>query len=136
MYLNKFLPLFFLNVVFLACEPEPKTPVYEKQDLIGQWELTEAWRNNRKTETLVGTYYNFDDNGHMSTNFNLDMQESSYEYEFDGRQITQKGEEETVYHIDSLTSSTLIFSTTFHNFPFKLALTKKLESEDEPTSEM
>ena len=107
----------------------------KNRDLIGIWELTEAWRSNKKIETLDGTYYVFGNNGQMSTNFNSQM-ENEYEYVFDGRQITQKGEQETIYQIDSLTHSVLILSTTLRKFPFKMTLAKKQESEEMPTTEL
>ena len=136
MYLKNFLPFFCCLFLCSACEHEPKPPSYDKQLLLGHWELSAAWRNNKKTETLTGTYYKFEGSGVMRTNFTADMQEGEVEYEFDGRDIIQKSEPETVYQIDSLTSSTLIFTTTFHEFPFKLALSKKQESEAEPETEL
>ena len=136
MYLSKLIPSLLFLLAFSACEHEPKVPTFDIQLLTGRWELTNAWRNNKKTETLIGTYYEFESKGIMRTNLSLDMQEDEYEYEFDGINITQIGELETVYHIDSLTNSTLIFSTTFSDFPFKLELSKKRDSEEEVGSEL
>ncbi|MEZ4952980.1 MAG: hypothetical protein R2825_05340 [Saprospiraceae bacterium] len=134
MYLNKLLPLFLIISVISACgEDEPKTPTYEKQYLIGRWELNEAWRGNKKTETLTGIFYEFDTKGKMHTNFTMDMTEGEFPYDFDGRTIFQKGPTDRTYAIDSLTNETLIFSTNFNDYQFKLALGKKMpiESEEE-----
>ena len=127
---------FNLLFVFFACEEDQKEPSYEKQALLGKWELTEAWRNNRKTETLVGTFYEFEETGKMRTNFPLDMVHGEYEFEFDGREIIQKGKLETIYKIDTLTNSTLIFSTTFNKSSFKLAFGKHIATESDGNSEL
>ena len=130
MNLNNLFPFFLLLIMFSACaEEEAKEPAYDKQHLIGKWELTEAWRKGKKTEMLTGIYYEFDETGDMRTNFTPNMQESEFTYGFDGNHIIQKGEKESVYVIDSLTNSTLIFSTIFINYPFKLAFNKHIAKE-------
>ena len=136
MNFHKLLPLLLFLACFTACgEEEPKSPTFDKQLLNGRWELTEAWRNSRKTETLTGIYYEFDD-AKMRTNFTMDMTEKEFAYEFDGRIISQKGKTERFLSIDSLAQSILIFSTNFNEFPFKLALEKKAPIESEEEQEM
>ena len=125
MYLNRLILLFTIFLTLIGCTAEPQLPSYETELLYGRWELTDAWRRHKKTEMLIGTYYEFDQQGFMRTNFPTDMESKSHPYEFDGRSITLKDKEGFIYRVDSLTNSTLIFSTTYSNFPFKLAFSKK-----------
>ncbi len=137
MILHKLFPLVLGLTIFVACgEDEPKAPTYDKEYLIGRWELTDAWRSNKKTETLTGIYYEFATTGKMNTNFTLDMTDGEFPYEFDGRNIIQKGKMDRSYTIDSLTRETLIFSTVFNDSNFKLALVKKVPVESEEEKEL
>ncbi len=136
MNLLKLLPLITVFVFLSACENEPQGSTFEKKYLIGKWELTDAWRNNRKTETLTGTYYEFAENGMMKTNLTSDLSEGIFAFEFDGKTLIQKGTEEVVYSLDSLTETILIFSMNIKNFPFKLALTKSVPTENEAGLEL
>ena len=136
MNLYRLLPFILILAFFAACgEDEPKSPTYDKQLLIGRWELTDAWRSKRKTETLTGIYYEFDDSK-MRTNFTMDMKEQEFAYDFDGQSVLQKGKTERFLYIDSLTQSFLLISTTFNEFPFKLALQKKPPIQSEAETEM
>lgn len=128
---NIFISLLILTFLFSACEKEPKTPIYDKEYLYGRWELTDAWRNKKKTEMLVGTFYEFDREGQMRTNFNMEMTEKNFEYDFDGQVITQKSEPISLLIIDSLTESTLMFNMEFNNSKFKMGMGKIQESETE-----
>ncbi len=125
---QKILLFFSIMLLISACDNEPNEPRFNKQHLIGKWELTDAWRNSKRTETLTGTYYEFQEQDIMITNLTPDLSEQQYKYEFDGKSIIQKGEPEIIYTLDSLSSSTLIFSMSINNFPFKLAMTKTVEN--------
>ncbi len=131
MKLYRLLPFFIAFLFFSACDNEPHDPTFEKKYLIGKWELTDAWRNNKKTETLTGTYYEFGEDGMMKTNLTTDLTEKEFPYEFDGRSITQKGTQNVVYSLDSLSEAVLIFSMSINNFPFRLVLAKVAPSEKE-----
>lgn len=112
---------------FMACHSDaPKTKSLNEADLIGHWEISKAWRNGKQTETLTGTYYEFDEAGSMKTNLTPTTMEQTYEYSFSGNEINQKGETEITYKVDSLTPSFLAMSMTIQNFPFVLEL-KKVE---------
>ena len=126
---NKLLTLSLLLFLFSACQEEPETPIYDKEHLYGRWELTDAWRNQKRTEMLVGTFYEFDRQGIMKTNFNMEMTPKDFPYEFDGKAISQKSTPESILLIDSLSHSTFIFYMVFNNSTFKMAMGKKQESE-------
>ena len=136
MNLNKLLFICVILLTYISCNEDPDTSVYEEELLHGRWELTDAWRRNKKTEMLIGTYYEFDPSGSMRTNFPSEMDNGEHPYEFDGKVITINDQENVFYNIDTLTRSTLIFSTTYSNFPFKLALTKMDSSRVDNTTEL
>ncbi|MEO1261211.1 MAG: hypothetical protein AAFZ15_20580 [Bacteroidota bacterium] len=134
--MNKLLFTSFIFLTFVACTEEPNTPTYEDELLHGRWELTDAWRRNKKTEMLIGTYYEFNPTGTMRTNFPSEMDTGDHPYEFDGKIITVNDMENVFYTIDTLTESKLIFTTVYSNFPFKLSLIKNDSSGMDPTKEL
>jgi hypothetical protein len=119
--------LLFAAGLFLlgSCNNDPKTesPKLEKSHLIGRWEIDKGFRNGRETETLTGTYYEFDDEV-MKTNLTPTTMEQTYEYSFSGKTIKQKGEPQIVYAIDSLTPNFLAIGMTINNVPFDIHLRK------------
>lgn len=137
MYPKKLFLCVFALLLLAGCQDEPKSPSFDEQLLYGRWNLQEALRNNRKTETLTGTFYEFEPNGVMHTNFTPDqnMTPGEFAYEFDGRTITRKDDSESYYQVDSLSQSTLILSTTYGQYQFKFTLNRvdseQLESEKE-----
>jgi hypothetical protein len=115
----------------LSCQPDgPKKVELNKADLIGRWDISKAWRNGKETETLTGTYYEFDGAGNMKTNLTPTTMEETYQYTFAGNEIKQKGEPPINYTIDSLSSNFLRLSMEIHNFPFIIELAK----EQSPTN--
>ncbi|MBI5917502.1 MAG: hypothetical protein HY842_19210 [Bacteroidetes bacterium] len=118
--------LLFLGSFLLlsACGDEHRKPVFQQNNLIGRWELANAWRNGKQTETLTGTFYEFSEDGSMKTNLTPSAMEAEFPYRFLGNEIRQEGEPSVVYSIDTLTGSTLSMSMTINNFPFRLELQK------------
>jgi hypothetical protein len=124
---NFFFTILMATFIMLSCQSEsPKSAEMNKSDLLGRWEISKAWRNGKQTETLTGTYYEFDENGIMKTNLTPTTMEQSYEYSFSGNEIKQKGEPNITYTVDSLTANFLAINMTINNFPFKLELNKAL----------
>ena len=126
MYLKKFLLIFCTLSLFISCEEDAKSPSFEKDLLYGRWELTEAYRNSRKTETLTGTFYEFNENGNVKTNFTPQHNMVAHEFPFDfnGKEIKLKGEQEFLYQVDTLSQDLLMVSTNFDRFRFKFTLNK------------
>jgi hypothetical protein len=119
--------LLFATFWLSSCQSDgPKTPVFEKDNILGRWEISKAWRNGKTTETLTGTYYEFDEAGTMKTNLTPTTMEQVYEYSLSGNEIKQKGEPPITYTIDSLTPNFLAMNMVINNFPFKLELNKAL----------
>ena len=113
-----------LALGFISCEEEPKEPTFDKDLLIGRWELQDAWRRGKKTETLTGTFYEFKKEGTMVTNLTPSMNILEYEYTFDGKTLMQKGDTEITFDIENLNDSLFTFSMVIQNFPFKLIMNR------------
>ncbi|MCC6725577.1 MAG: hypothetical protein IT258_13805 [Saprospiraceae bacterium] len=124
-----------MGLLLGACQNDvnnaPSKVEYLKKDLIGRWELTKGFRNNKETETLTGTYYEFTDDK-MSTNLTPSL-DPSFDYSFEDNIIEQKGESVFVYKVDTLTADLLTLSTVINNFPFRLEL-KKVVPSNEPAA--
>ncbi|MCF8243878.1 MAG: hypothetical protein K9J37_01610 [Saprospiraceae bacterium] len=130
-----FTVLLATSFLFSCQNDAPKRPEINRADLSGRWEISKAFRNDKQTETLTGTYYEFDEAGTMKTNLTPTTMEQEYKYSFSGHEIKQKGEPTIIYTIDSLTPSFLGMSMSINNFPFKLELNKavppaELEAND------
>jgi hypothetical protein len=116
--------------MFFACQSESNNasngkPAYEKSSLIGRWELQKGYRNNKETETLTGTYYDFTAET-MTTNLTPTTIEQTYEYSYSDNEIKQKGEVPIIYAVDSLSSDFLAMSMTINNYQFMLHLKKAM----------
>lgn len=115
----------------MSCQPDgPKKAELNKADLIGRWEISKGFRNGKETETLTGTYYEFDEAGSLKTNLTPTTMEQKYQYSFSDHEIKQKGDMPIVYTVDSLTSSYLGLSMVINNFQFKLELSKAVPPSD------
>jgi hypothetical protein len=132
-------PLLISSCMFFSCQSESTTasngkPNYEQTSLIGRWELQKGYRNNKETETLTGTYYEFTEET-MKTNLTPTTMEQTYKYSYSDNEIKQKGEVPIIYSVDSLTSDFLAMRMTINNYPFMLHLKKavppaELEASD------
>jgi hypothetical protein len=92
--------------------------------LIGEWQLVQAFRNERVTESLDNLYMEFLTTGQVKTNI-LGMDEL-YEYQYQGGEITQNapGIGQIVYKITAMTDTTLELTTSLKNFNFRFLMKK------------
>jgi hypothetical protein len=107
-----------------ACRNDSKDNGIEESQLAGRWELIEGMRNGRLTETMTGTFYEFNAEGKMRTNLTPSGIEEEFDYDLSGKQIEQKSEPEVIYNIESLNDSILEVSMSIRNIPFRLKLGK------------
>ena len=119
-----FLTLFAFAIIHVACNNDPKQPAIDENKLIGRWEIESGYRNGKKIETLVGTYFEFSEDGKMKTNLTPTATEEQFEYSVAGNQINQEGEPPVAYTIDSLSDENLNVSMTMFNYPFQVFLKK------------
>lgn len=107
-----------------ACNNDPKKVDIDENLLVGRWEIETGYRNGKKIETLVGTFFEFSQDGKMKTNLTPTAAPEEYEFSVDGNIINQEGEPPVTYTIDSLTENQLNVSMTINNYPFQVFLKK------------
>lgn len=126
--MNKISVLFFafLFLGHTSCENDPNANAqkFEENLLVGRWEIVEAFRNGKKIETLTDTFYEFTDEGQMTTNLTPTASPEDFAYQFTGSEIKQEGGAETTFTVENLNDSTLTMSMMIQKFPFKLVLAK------------
>ena len=125
-YLLLALPL----LTFFSCEDDSAQTAAQNQ-LVGRWELVEAYRNNQLTPSLENLYFEFTETDSMRTNLNNGRTET-VPYEVKEEQIVPEGSSlEAIYQIVSLTDSSLELSTNIGRFPFRFILRKVLTEDIE-----
>ncbi len=110
------------SVVFIACG---SNEVKSQASLTGRWELRKAFRNQKETGNLVGTYFKFGTDGTMETN--LTGSEESAEFSLQKNEILQKGTPPIKYLIQASDDSSLVLITTMRGIEFELQLARAPE---------
>ncbi len=89
--------------------------------LDGRWELREARRDNVKTESLDGLYFDFQPGGVLYTNLMGEEQEGTYA--FDDEEIVTGGVEPALtYEVESLDAGELVLRSSLQGFLFQFRL--------------
>lgn len=119
---------FFLT--FAACQSESKDTNYEEQ-ILGRWEIREALRNGRPTETLTGAFMEFLPEGRMISNLGGEPEEA--DYSLSGVILSSKSERLPAdYTIQYLGDSSMVLSFIAREIPFQFSLVR---SSQAPASE-
>ncbi len=127
--------IFFITVlsavVLSACRKEDNKAA---ELIIGHWEVEEAFRNGRPTESLADLYFEFSPDGKISTNFSGVPEEGTYEIK--GSKIAQRDTRlEADYNIESITADNLVLTTELRGYKFRFVLKKGLPNDDETAPE-
>lgn len=113
------LGLFLLSIVFISSCGDDNA--LQETDLLGRWEISEAARDGKVTDTMEGMYFSFAEGGQLTTN--MTGADETYRFELDGDQIEQReGTIETDYTIESLIEKELILTTTLRGKHFRMVL--------------
>lgn len=124
----KFFYLSALIMSFSCCggggEQKPAETGLNTALIFGRWEIYEATRSGRPTETLTGGFFEFTPEGKMFTNIGVGSEAT---FTLDNYQITQQSTPPVIYTIDESTDSTLVLSTELRSLPFVFKLKKALE---------
>ncbi|MBK9271879.1 MAG: hypothetical protein IPM48_09785 [Saprospiraceae bacterium] len=91
------------------------------EQLSGKWAVYEAWRNDTKTNTFDGAFFDFQSDI-MITNYQGDVMESKYIQQSDT--LVQMEPETIQYIIEKPHKDTLYLSTQLHGTLFKFLLIK------------
>ena len=117
---TRLLLLFVIPWSFYSCKKEiDPTP----QLVLGRWEIKEAYRNGRPTESLDDLFFEFKAEEKMATNLPVTEVPMEARYEVKKGKIEQaQGEITLVYQIESLTDSSMALITNFKGFDFRFVL--------------
>lgn len=128
MKLFKFYPNLLVLIVLLAlmsCESESKL---NEDVVLGRWELREATRDGKATQSLDQLYFEFEQDGSMKSN--LAGQTESGKYEIEDNKLSQKDNKlEVDYLIENLNDSVMTLTTTLRERNFKFVLEKVVKEE-------
>jgi len=118
------LPYYFVLVVGLSlltigCNSSPDS---EEPTLNGTWEVYNAFRNGRNTETLNGAEFRFVGSEKMVTN--ITGQFDSAAIELIDMKIHYHGREETVYDVKTFTNDSMELVVKLQGMYFLLQLQK------------
>lgn len=105
-----------------ACKSDSKDTNYQEL-ILGRWEIREAIRNGRPTETLTGAYMEFFPDGHMTSNITGPPEESPYS--LSGTTLSSKSQRMAVdYTIQYLGDSSMVLKCVIREMPFQFTLAR------------
>lgn len=118
LFVRTFLLLLLFPAVF-ACRQEANLKTEEL--ILGRWEIQEAFRNGRPTESLAELYFEFLPDGEMSTN--LTGAPENARYQIEGNTLRQtESQLPADYLIEELSDSVLVLTTQLRGFDFRFRL--------------
>jgi len=119
--------LFLLgSLTLVACNFDAAQEEETTELLQGRWDLSEAYRSGKKTETLTGTFFEFLPERKLI--YNLAGLREEVSYNLDGQTITPLESRQSVtFMIEELDAGKLTLSMVMRNTPFKFVLLKKGE---------
>jgi hypothetical protein len=125
--INKPFSMFaFLGTIVLSAGCQPETPKATLANIVGDWEVVTAKRNNRVTNLLNGTYFAFTAAQQVRTN--LPVHETTDEwvsdFSFQHDTLIQFGTPPIKYTLKNWSDSTLELAFTTRGIPFHLNLNR------------
>jgi hypothetical protein len=115
--------LFISLFSVIACTETPQEDNTQEY-LIGRWDIQEASRNGRPTESLDQLYFEFFEDGSMNSNLTGSTQESKYTLE--GKTVKQNGSPmDSDYAIEEISDSTLTMNTNIRGQIFRFRFQKQ-----------
>jgi hypothetical protein len=105
----------------MSCEDDNAT---QEADLLGKWTITTALRDDKPTTTMDGMYFEFAEEGKLTTNMTGEAE--TYQYEVDDEQIFQReGTIEANYKIESRLDNELVLTTSLGGKSFRITLARE-----------
>ena len=125
---TRFYPIAILILsVFFICSCN-EDAIQDSDIILGRWDIEEALRSGRPTESLDNLFFEFFDKGKMRTNITGSTVDGSYR--LDGDQLHQSGGTlEVDYTIQTLSDSLLILTAMINRYDFKLQFKKTIQEE-------
>lgn len=116
--------ILFISLFSVISCTEPPQEDNTQEYLIGRWDIQEASRNGRPTESLDQLYFEFFEDGSMNSNLTGSTQESKYTLE--GKTVKQSGSPmDSDYAIEEISDSTLMMNTNIRGQIFRFRFQKQ-----------
>jgi len=113
--------LVFFSLTIVSCEDDNAT---QESDLLGKWNITQAFRDNKPTTTMDEMYFEFAEEGILTTNMTGEAE--AYQFEVDDEQISQRaGTIDADYKIESRLDNELTLTTTLGGKSFRMTLERE-----------
>ena len=110
----------------VSCESDTLAPV-AVENILGQWEVIDAYRNKRQTKTFNRAYLMITDS---TLNTNIPPNDGELKYSYSGNQIRFSDAENTNYKLISFSNDTMSLVTKIQGFDFKLTLARKKQADE------
>ncbi len=115
-----------------GCQSAVEAPAWSfyPEQISGRWDLVTAFRNERETQTLNGTFFSFSKEHSLSTNLPVPVVDHSVaplfvaKYVFAQDTIRVLGQVPLQFIVEQLDSHTLILATTINQQNFRLDLSR------------
>lgn len=118
--------LLFISII--GCQTDSKKNASNAELILGRWDIQEANRNGRITESLAELYFEFYEDGSMRTN--LTGASEQCKFELDNNNLYQRESKmDADYVIEELSDSSLVVSTELRGASFKFLLSKSILEE-------
>ncbi len=124
MYSKKLLSTvaFMIILMFVACKQDSAKAI-EGTDLEGKWEVFEAYRGKKVTETLNGAYFIFKNN---ELTVNITGRDVTAPYTLTGTKIEHQTTNKERYEISGFVNDNMMLNTTLSDYDFRFNV-KKVE---------
>lgn len=119
--LSTFTMILLSSLLIYSCVTT-ETQSLERSDIIGKWNLKSATRGGKPTSTLESTYFNFQENGKATSNFNIEGEDQELTYEIKDGNLLLKGASNLSIQATKDLEGLLTFKTTLKDYKFVLVL--------------
>ncbi len=130
-HLSNFAILLGLSgLLFGSCQSDNSDQVQLQNQILGKWQIHEAYRNGKIAESLDDLYFEFFEDGKIRTN--LLGANAQFEYTLEDQLIKQKADDngiEVDYAITEVSDTALVLTTLLRRYNFKFDLRKSIEVE-------
>ncbi len=117
---SKFLGVFCVVCFMLSCASEPKR--MDVETIKGRWEVYQAERGGKPTQTVNGAFFEFRDHNKMVTDILGEPVQTAYNL-YD-REIVQLSGGKIRYKVETVNDSTMTLSATIRKVDFVFDLIK------------
>jgi len=112
--------VFMMILLFVACKQDSAKEV-EGTDLEGKWEVFEAYRGKKVTETLNGAYFIFKNN---ELTVNITGKDVTAPYTITGTRIEHQTANKERYEISGFVNNNMMLNTTLSDYDFRFNVKK------------